>query len=240
MRTEFHVHTCASKDSILTWPFILAAAKVRHIDCIAVTDHNEIKNALRYRKILSRFGIKVIPGEEVFSKEGEIIGLFLEKRIEPGLSPEETVKRIREQGGVTYVPHPYDEKRAKTVLKPDALSRISQDVDLIEMHNGRNISASFGIKQKKIADEYGIVKVVGSDAHTFYELGRNVCVCDDLNKDNIKDELTKATFIKKPCIPFSHKHTKVVKALKLLFGGKSDELRGIIRKRRKRKMQDTQ
>ena len=166
MRTEFHVHTCASEDSFLTWPFILLAAKARHIDRIAITDHNELINALKYRKFLGRFGIDVIPGEEVFSKDGEIIGLYLYKKIAPGLSAKETVEKIREQGGIVYVPHPYDAKREKTVLKKEALDAIASDVDLIEAHNGRNISGSYTVKQRHIAEEYGITKVVGSDAHT--------------------------------------------------------------------------
>ena len=146
-KIEFHVHTRFSNDSILGLFFILMMCKFRKIDCLVITDHNEIDGAIKYKEKLLKYGIDVIVGEEIFTKDGEIIGLFLNKKIEPYLSAEDTVKRIRKQKGLVYIPHPYDEKRYKTVITQEALEKISKDIDFIEIHNGRNIRSIF--KQTK-------------------------------------------------------------------------------------------
>src|SRR5690606_3298386 len=102
--------------------------KVKKIDIVGITDHNEIKGAQEFKKFLEKFGIKVIVGEEIFSSKGEIIGLFLSEKIEPGMSPRDTMLEIKKQGGLVYIPHPYDEKRYKTVL---AEEEIEKNSDLI-------------------------------------------------------------------------------------------------------------
>ena len=130
-KIEFHVHTKFSNDSILGLFFILMMCKFRKIDCLVITDHNEIDGAIKYKEKLLKYGIDVIVGEEIFTKDGEIIGLFLNKKIEPYLSAEDTVKRIRKQKGLVYIPHPYDEKRYKTVITQEALEKISKDIDFI-------------------------------------------------------------------------------------------------------------
>ncbi|MCM1523207.1 MAG: hypothetical protein NC120_02005 [Ruminococcus sp.] len=117
MKTELHVHTRYSHDSILCISLIGLMCRLRHIDCVAVCDHNTAAGGIAAKKILPRFGVKVIAGEEIFTDSGEIIGLFLKRDIPAGLSAEDTVREIKKQGGLVYIPHPYDEKRYKTVLK---------------------------------------------------------------------------------------------------------------------------
>ena len=234
VRVDFHVHTCGSGDSLLTWPFILFMCRLRHIDAVAITDHNELDTALKYAKILKKYRITVIPGEEVLTSEGEIIGLFLKKRILPGLSATETVKQIKEQGGLVYIPHPFDKKRHRTVITKEALASVAKDVDMIEVHNGRNIDPLYSEMQRSIAEEYGLPQVVGSDSHAFFELGRNITVLKSVDKSSIKENLSHAVLVKKPCLFISHEWTKVAKALKMIFGGRLDELYGIIRSKCKR------
>ncbi len=214
VKTEFHIHTRFSKDSLLTGPFLLLMCKFRKIKCIAITDHNELKGALSYRNSFEKKGIRVIPGEEIFSKDGEIIGLFLKERIEPGMSAEKTAKEIKKQGGMVYIPHPYDEKRYKTVIKEDALQRIIGDVDIIEVHNGRNVSPAFSEKQKEIQSMYGKTACVGSDAHTFFEIGRNYAKLSSVEKDELLKALETAEFTERKCLFLSHKWTIVAKLLK--------------------------
>lgn len=233
-KIEFHVHTSESKDSLLSNAFLFLMCKIKGIDCIAITDHNEIKNALKIKKIFEKRRIKVIVGEEIFTKDGEIIGLYLAKKILPGLSLKDTVKEIKRQNGLVYIPHPYDEKRHKSVIKFDYIKEIASDVDFIECHNGRNIKRKFTSKQEKIADLLNLRKIVGSDAHTFYEIGRNYCIVDSIEKKDLITEIQNAVFVKKECINFAHFNTKIVKIIKLIKGGKWNELSRIINKKLKR------
>ncbi len=234
MKVEFHVHTIYSKDSMLTWPFILLMCKIKKIKAIAITDHNEIKGAIKYKRILSKYGIIVIVGEEIFTSDGEIIGLFLKKKIEPNLTAKETVIEIKKQNGLVYIPHPYDEKRAKTVINELALRGIASDVDFIEIHNGRNIKSSFSKEQEKIAEKLHLRKVVGSDAHTFYELGRNYCILNSFEKKDLLSENILDSYYEKKCLSIAHFNTKIVRGLKMLKRGDVNGIfRGIYRKFRR-------
>jgi len=218
-KIEFHVHTIYSKDSLQTFPFMLLACKLKKIDCLAITDHNEIKGAIIYQKKFKKYNIDVIVGEEIFTKDGEIIGLYLNKKIEPGLSAIETVNEIRKQSGLVYIPHPYDLKRIKTVLKSNALDLIKNDVDFIECHNGRNIDKEFSTKQNEIAEKYSKIKIVGSDAHTSCELGRNYVLVDKYSRNTLKEDVENGTLVKAKYKIFSHFITKIDKTLKMIFKG---------------------
>lgn len=225
-KVEFHVHTCYSKDSILTFPFILLMCKLKKINCIAITDHNEITGAILYKEKLKKYGVEVIVGEEIFSKDGEIIGLYLKEKIPENLSASETVALIKKQNGIVYIPHPYDEKRKKTVLTLDALKEIVDEVDLMESYNGRNIKKYYQQKQKHIVRENNLVGVVGSDAHTFYELGRNYCLLKSTNKDEIVKSINDGLFFTKSCIKYAHFNTKIAKVIQLV---KRRDINGLCR-----------
>lgn len=225
-KIEFHVHTISSKDSMLTKYLILLICKLKKIDCLAITDHNEVHFSLKNKNFFKKHNIDIIVGEEIFTSDGEIIGLYLNKRIEPNLSAIETVKEIRKQGGLVYIPHPYDEKRKKTVIIDSALKKIRKEVDFIEKHNGRNVNIDFSNKQNKIAEKYNLRKIVGSDAHTFYELGRNYCLVESYDRDKLIENIENAIFKEKKCIKFSHLNTKLVKTIKMISRG---DFHGIIR-----------
>lgn len=236
MNIEFHVHTRYSSDSSLNKYFILLMCKIKKIDGIAITDHNEIKGAQKYKKFLEKHKIKVIIGEEIFTTKGEIVGLFLKEKIEPFLSPQETIEQIRKQLGLVYIPHPYDKKREKSVLKEEYIQEFSNQIDLIEIHNGRNISDDYSINQKKISDKYNILPIIGSDAHTFFELGRNYVIFENsISKENLRESIENAKFITQKCIKFSHIYTKYIKILKMLLRGDINGLYRVIDRRCKRK-----
>lgn len=228
IKTEFHVHTKASKDSILNKVFILVMCKIHKINCIAITDHNEIWYAKKNKNFFEKRGIKVIVGEEIFSADGEIIGLFLNEGIPKGLSAEETIKEIKKQNGLVYIPHPYDEKREKTVLKKEALEKNIEDIDFIECYNGRNIKKEFSDIQEMLVKKYNKTGIVGSDAHTFFELGRNYIELENVEKEKIIESVKNGNFKKQKCIKFAHEWTKIVKSLKLLKKGEFNEIRRII------------
>lgn len=236
IRVEVHTHTKYSKDSMLGKYLYLIMLKLRKIDVIAITDHNTIKGGVKYKKFLEKYGIRVIIGEEIFTNKGEVIGLFLEKEILAGLSPEETIKKIKEQNGVVYIPHPYDEKRYRTVLSIEKIEKNIKDIDIIECHNGRNIREDFSIKQEEIANRYNKQKMVGSDAHIFFELGRNFNIMDNfVSKEEFLRNLEQIDFNKKKCIKVSHQLTKLVRAIKLLMKGEVSEIFRVIRRKYKRR-----
>lgn len=235
VKAEFHTHTFFSHDSFLSKFAYLFMLKLRNIKIIAITDHNTIKGSLYLKPFLNKFGIKVIIGEEIFTTAGEIIGLFLTEEIEKGLSPEETIKIIKSQNGVVYVPHPYDEKRYKTVLKEEYINKLKNDIDVIEVYNGRNIKEYYREKQQEIANKYNITNIVGSDAHTFFELGRNYILIEDFNnKDEFLENIKNAKLITKKPILFAHNVTKIVRLIKLLLKGNFNELYRIFKRKIKK------
>ena len=235
MKAEFHVHTRYSKDSIMPLWLLFVVCKLKHIKCIAITDHNEIAGALKFKQKYQKYGINVIIGEEIFTSDGEIIGLFLTKKIPAYLTALETISEIKKQHGLIYIPHPYDEKRYKTVIDASVLEKIADEVDFIECHNGRNIKKEFSDKQNDICNKYNKTKIVGSDAHTFIELGRNYLVINGCSKERLKDEVANAKFIKKRCLKIAHFITKISKFIKLLLKGDINELCRIINRKIKRR-----
>lgn len=238
---ELHTHTKYSHDSLLNKWFYLIILKLRKINAVAITDHNEIKGAIKFSNFLKRFNINVIVGEEIFTEKGEIIGLFLHSKIEPGLSVEKTIIEIKNQGGIVYIPHPYDEKRYKTVLPESEISKYIESIDMIEVHNGRNSRQLFSENQLLIANKYeNVHQVVGSDAHTFIELGRNYNIIEEFtNVEEFKRNLQNVTHIKKECIQLAHQITKVVRIIKLLREGNFRAIYRIINRRIKRSEQRT-
>lgn len=235
IRAEFHVHTRFSKDSILNKFLILIMCKIKKIKLISITDHNEVKGAIEYQRFLRKFGIEVIIGEEIMTDSGEIIGLFIKNKIEPFQTPEETIKQIRKQNGIVYLPHPYDEKRHKTVLKEEKQIKLQKQFDFIEIHNGRNISDKYSEMQQSIQEKLGITPIIGSDAHTFIEIGRNYVEIEYTNienfKSNMKNIIKKSNFRKKKCIKISHTITKFARVIKMIEKGEFNELRRIVFKR---------
>lgn len=221
MKLETHVHTRYSKDSLLCFWALYVKCLIMKIDYIAITEHNNINGGINFKKFCLKHGnkVQVIVGEEIFTNSGEIIGLFLEDNISPGLSVEETIKKIKQQDGVVYIPHPYDKKREKTVLKESAISEFRDQIDCIEIHNGRNISNEYDIKQHEIAIKYGLTPVIGSDAHTWIEVGRNYmisnCCCLD-NSEQFIHLIKKCSFHSAKCIKVTHEITKFAKLVKLL------------------------
>jgi predicted metal-dependent phosphoesterase TrpH len=238
VRVELHTHTNFSHDSLLNKWFYLLMLKLRKINVIGITDHNEIMGAIKFKNFLEKFNIRVIVGEEIFSDKGEIIGLFLKEKIKLGLSPRETMLAIKEQGGIVYIPHPYDKKRYKTVLVEEEIKNNVDLIDIIEMHNGRNVEEYYSQNQLEIAEKYEKVKSVGSDAHTFIELGRNYNIMEDFNNElEFLENLQAGKYNKRSCIQLSHQITKFARVIKLLRKGQINEIYRIIHKKYNRRKQ---
>lgn len=169
IRADLHVHSKFSYDCNLDFETIVKKALSRHIDCVAITDHDEIEGAL---KMATRsLPIKVIVGEEIKTLEGEIIGLFLKDYVQPGLSIMKTIDLIKKQGGVVYVPHPFDGVRNSTITE-EALRMILPMVDVIEVFNYRNLFARYNKKAFEFAKTHSFAQGAGSDAHFAFEIGK--------------------------------------------------------------------
>jgi predicted metal-dependent phosphoesterase TrpH len=168
MKIDLHTHTFCSKDSCNQYDRIIAAVQRAGLDGIAVTDHNEFRGA---RELAERAPFIVIPGEEIKTSQGEIIGLFLTKWIPPGLEPLETVKRIHDQGGLAYVPHPFDEIRGSRLRRP-ALEQVTPHIDILEVFNARNALPRYNQRALDYARTHGLLAGAGSDTHTYGEYGK--------------------------------------------------------------------
>jgi hypothetical protein len=167
---DLHMHTDHSPDCATPVEVLLATARAQGLGAIAVTDHNEISGALEARAKARAAGVKVIVAEEVKTAgQGEVIGLFIEEKIPRGLSLEETVAEIRRQGGLVYVPHPFD--RMHSVPDYEHLLTILDDVDAIEVFNPRVAIGAFNEEAARFAAKYRILAAAGSDSHVAQGLG---------------------------------------------------------------------
>jgi hypothetical protein len=167
---DLHMHTDHSPDCATPVEVLLATARERGLGAIAITDHNEISGALEARERAAAHGVKVIVAEEVkTASQGEVIGLFLEEKIPRGLSLQETIAAIRAQGGLVYVPHPFDRMHAV----PDYEHLLSHlgEVDAIEVFNPRVAISAFNDEAARFAAKYRIVAGAGSDSHVAQGLG---------------------------------------------------------------------
>jgi predicted metal-dependent phosphoesterase TrpH len=162
------MHTDHSSDCATPVEVLLATARSQGLGAIAVTDHNEISGALEAQAKAE--GIKVIVGEEVkTASQGEVIGLFLQEKIPRGLTLAETVSEIKRQGGLVYVPHPFD--RLHSVPDYEHLLTILEDVDAIEVFNPRVAIGAFNEEAARFAAKYRMVAGAGSDSHVAQGLG---------------------------------------------------------------------
>ena len=147
------------------------------LNVVAITDHDSAAGGLEARELADRYGVRVIVGEEVKSSEGEVIGLFLERTIPGGMTFAETIAAIRQQGGVVYVPHPFD--RLHTIPSPAVLRQNVADIDVVEVFNSRLAFPGFNELAERFAQRYRLPAAAGSDAHVLPGIGTALCGMDD-------------------------------------------------------------
>ncbi len=168
VHVDLHMHTDHSPDCATPVDTLLDTAKRVGLGAIAITDHNEISGALEARERAN--GIKVIVAEEVkTADQGEVIGLFIEEKIPRGMTLQETIAEIRRQGGLVYVPHPFD--RMHAVPDYEHLLDVVEDIDAIEVFNPRVAFSAFNEEAARFAAKYRIVAGAGSDSHVAQGLG---------------------------------------------------------------------
>jgi len=169
LKVDMHTHSEYSPDSRTPLRVQAAAIKAAGLHVVCATDHNTIGGALRLRELAD--GFRVVVGEEISSRDGEIIGLFLESAIPRDLSAEETIARIHDQGGLVSVPHPFSRNR-RFHLRRSVLDRVYKDIDCIEVFNAREAFTQDNLRAAAFAKEREIAGAVGSDAHRAAEIGR--------------------------------------------------------------------
>ena len=168
IHVDLHMHTDHSPDCATPVDTLLDTAKKVGLDAIAITDHNEVSGALEARERAD--GIKVIVAEEVkTADQGEVIGLFIEEKIPRGLTLQETIAEIRRQGGLVYVPHPFD--RMHAVPDYEHMLAVVSDIDAIEVFNPRVAFSAFNEEAARFAAKYRVVAGAGSDSHVAQGLG---------------------------------------------------------------------
>ncbi len=215
IKADFHMHTSFSPDSETTPERLVERCVEVGLGLIAVTDHDTIEGALAVREIAP---FKVIIGEEVKSSEGEITGLFLQETIPPGLPPLETARRIKEQGGLVSLPHPFDRFR-REVISPQALAEVADLADIIEVFNSRNNLSADDRKAAEFAKERGLLTSGVSDAHTPMELGRTYVEMPDFDgtPEDFKRALAQGRIVGRRMSPLIHFTTTFTRFKKKLL-----------------------
>jgi hypothetical protein len=159
--------------------------------------------------------VKIVLGEEMATKQGDVIGLFLKEEIPPSLDIETTIEMIKAQGGIVYLPHPFDEFR-KSAVKLRYAEKIKNRVDIIEVFNSRTFNTKYNAMALEFARENNITVAVGSDAHHPSELGNSCMQMDDFDcPESFVESLRGATYITRKC---SFILRLYIKGLKILTG----------------------
>jgi hypothetical protein len=167
---DLHLHTSWSHDCTIPVVDLLDHAAEIGLGAIAVTDHNAFGGALEAVELARGRPLAVIPGEEVKTDgQGEVIGLFLEEEIPRGMSFADTIAAIREQGGLVYLPHPFD--RLHAIPDPATLHRHLPEIDVFEVFNARLLRESFNDEALRFAHKYRLLQGAGSDAHVLQGVG---------------------------------------------------------------------
>jgi hypothetical protein len=173
-KVEFHCHTIYSKDSLTPPERLVKACRRKGIDRVIVTDHNSIAGARAAQALDPEL---VIVGEEIFTTRGELLAAFVTEEVPAGLSPQETIRRLKGQGAFVSVSHPFDVHRGGHWDEADLLEILPQ-VDAIEVFNSRCWSPEFNRQAQEFAEQHDVPGTVGSDAHAALELGRAVLLLE--------------------------------------------------------------
>jgi len=201
IKADLHVHTCYSIDCLSPLEQIVKRCLKLGINCIAVADHNTITGALKLRELAP---FKVIVAEEILTPVGEIMGLFLSEEVSRGLSPQETISRIRSQGGLVAIPHPFG-RSLPWNPNPLTSAEVLSQVDIIETYNSRTPFSSSIARAWKLAKEQGKFASAGSDAHTLGEIGRAYVEMPEFNgPDDFLNSLAQGKIFGQKSSYFAH------------------------------------
>lgn len=173
-RIDLHTHSVASPDGGLRLADYRRVLQAGTLDYIAITDHDQIAAAQHIKQQLGELGDRIIIGEEISTPAGDIIGLYLSDVVQAGLSPREAAERIKQQGGLVYVPHPFETVRSG--MATEALDSIADLVDIVEVYNGRAVFQDRGRDAGQWAALHHTSCAASSDAHGAIGWGKTYSV----------------------------------------------------------------
>lgn len=176
-KVDLHTHSYGSPDGGLSLEAYRSMLASRGLDYVAITDHNTVEAAQEIQRCLGELGQRIIIGEEITTTEGEIIGLYISRTIPKDLSPEEAIDQIRAQGGLVYVPHPFETVRSGISL--EILKRLARSIDILETCNGRAVFQDKSASAKAFATKYTITAAASSDAHGSHGWGKTYSIIDE-------------------------------------------------------------
>lgn len=181
IKLDLHTHSIGSSDGGIRLDEYKALLANNTLDYIAITDHDTIDEA---KKIRAELGDKIIIGQEITSSQGELIGLFLSKKVDPGQSLEDTAKAIKDQNGLVYVPHPFETVRKG--IDAQNIEKIQNYIDIVEVHNGRAVFQNKGPKASVWARLHNKATAASSDAHGRHGIGTTYTTVSQVpTKDNL-------------------------------------------------------
>ena len=188
LKADLHIHTEYSMDCNTPLEPIINRCLELGINCIAIADHGTAEGALKMQTIAP---FPVIVAEEILTPQGEIMGMFLKETIPSGLSVEQTLSRIRAQGGLVCIPHPFGTFR-HSALGAKTVEEIVEHIDIIEVFNSRALLLRDSAQAQIFAQKYGIPGSAGSDAHTVGEIGNAYVEMPEFNgRDDFLQALAK-------------------------------------------------
>lgn len=215
-KVDLHTHSIISHDGGITASQYEKILQSGELDCVAITDHNETSFA---RIMNKKLGDKIIIGEEISTKEGEVIGLYLTETIPGGISLEEAVASIKHQGGLVYIPHPFEKFRHG--LQKEAMMRIASEIDVVEVFNGRGRFRGKPQLAQEFALKNNIPQAASSDAHGWRGLGHTASTLKEFPvHKTLKHLLTTAILDKTyaPMYTFFYPLLNKIKNNVVLFG----------------------
>jgi predicted metal-dependent phosphoesterase TrpH len=208
---DFHTHTHHSRDCLIN-PKSLAKKAMKLGIIPAITDHDKLTND---RSMFPVPGFRFIPGEEIRTDKGDLIGLYLSEEIPKYTPSEEAIDLIHEQGGLAYLPHMFDTTR-KGIPDPE----FAKKVDIIEVFNARSVVGGFNKKAQAFAKENNLPGAAGSDSHFLLEFGSTYTELPDFDLDNPRElmkALPKARIVGKKAPIYVRGTTTLVKFWKKIF-----------------------
>lgn len=201
LRVDLHIHTKYSMDCNTPLEKIIARCLEVGINCIAISDHDTIEGALEMQKIAP---FPVIVAGEILTPQGEIMGMFLKERVPIGLPIEQAISRVKAQGALVCLPHPFDAIRG---LRIDSkrLEELVDQIDVIEVFNARSLFSAPSNEARKFAVKWGITQSAGSDAHTIAEIGKTYIEMPDFkDKDDFLQALREGKIHGRRSSPLVH------------------------------------
>lgn len=197
VKIDLHTHSIISPDGGIREVEYGKLLKAGILDCIAVTDHNETKFA---KKLHEKFGNKIIVGEEITTREGEMIGLFLKETVPAGLSAKDSALAIRAQGGLVYIPHPFE--TARLGIQRPVLKKIVDLIDIVEVFNGRGKIRGKHAEAEAFCTAYNLAGAASSDAHGLYGAGKTFSMIEKIPTEPLLIDMLKKGSLQKTYAPF--------------------------------------